>query len=190
MSNRVSQSPSNRGNLSPLPRAGGGDPRLPRLNRLLIGGTFLSRRPRSAYGAGCRSQSPSNRGNLSQRRLDVRVRRPGPRLNPLLIGGTFLRRQIFDELSEKFVPVSQSPSNRGYLSQFSAVEVLDNLSLGLNPLLIGGTFLSAPSAAPAAARLNPLLIGGTFLRSEIHTRLAQFSLGSQSPSNRGNLSQL
>ena len=64
-------------------------------------------------------------------------------LNPLLIGGTFLSvtaRIVHRKQQTK----SQSPSNRGNLSQIPAkVAALLGWDIGLNPLLIGGTFLSA-----------------------------------------------
>ncbi len=139
---RPSQSPSNRGNLSQ-------------------GGS------RSAVGIGpAKSQSPSNRGNLSQK----------------------------SELKHDWVArdQSQSPSNRGNLSQAYFDEVRATISDCLNPLLIGGTFLSVKSLelqSSASDSLNPLLIGGTFLR-DLGGNWQPFTVApSQSPSNRGNLSQ-
>ena len=88
----VSQSPSNRGNLSQSTPEGV-----------------------QAISAAT-SQSPSNRGNLSQASASTASKLRRISLNPLLIGGTFLREEIARDLSTDFV-VSQSPSNRGNLSQ-------------------------------------------------------------------------
>ena len=86
-------------------------------------------------------------------------------LNPLLIGGTFLSLHTF---SLRFWSgmMSQSPSNRGNLSQRQCGDAAGDASGGLNPLLIGGTFLSRTgdgSRRMPSRSLNPLLIGGTFL---------------------------
>ena len=111
------------------------------------------------------SQSPSNRGTLSNTTNWTQ--------------GTATDRG------------SQSPSNRGTLSNFSTDEV-DVIGLdSLNPLRIGALFPTKLKLAADVKKnsLNPLRIGALFPTCTTVTCLRN-SKPSQSPSNRGTLSNL